>query len=63
MGKFLTRKVSVRRSRDFVKVQIFSDGAIIFKGSAPVGDVDKIRGLLSTMRAKGVCFPRDNNWW
>lgn len=57
------RKTSVRRVGDLVKVQIFSDGHIIFKGSAPVGDVDKIRGLLSTMRAKGVCFPKGDSWW
>ena len=55
--------LSVRRSGDLLKVQIFSDGRIVYKGSAPVGDVDKIRGLLSTMRAKGVCFPKSDSWW
>lgn len=57
------RGVSVRRESEFLKVLLFCDGVITFKGQAPINDPDKIRGLLVTLRSKGVSFPKDDSWW
>jgi len=61
MGRFnkkTFRNVSIRHSNDVVKVVIFSDGRIIYRGSAPVNHKVKVAQLLSDMEAKGVIFPK-----
>ncbi len=62
------RKVSsfsVRRtSGDLLKVEIYSDNRIVFKGHAPLADRDKVRSLFRTMKAKGVDIPISGDaWW
>ena len=64
MGRGKFRGVSVRRSGDVVKVQIFTDGMILFKRTVPINDRDKVANLLRDMNAKGVVFPdSDFNWF
>lgn len=63
--KGFSRGFSVRHSRgDVLKVEVFSDNRIVFKGTAPIGDVEKVRALFLTMKAKGVDIPiKGDGWW
>lgn len=62
--KFSVKSFSVRGSSDYLDVRIFSSGKVVFKGGCPVGDREKVRSLISVLKAKGVLIPKDdNNWW
>lgn len=48
----MSYNVSVRG--DFIKVEIFSDNKIIFRGTAPTNNRKKVANLLKHLELKGV---------